>query len=102
MMKCKARGNPGPSYKWTKGTSEEVHITRRPFSLTIFKYIQCIVSILQVGTGDTLTLVASSAVVGQYYCHATVEGFPSVTSKPAGLNIILKAEIDISSKVSKP
>ena len=56
----------------------------------------------QVGTGDTLTLVASSAVAGQYYCHATVEGFPSVTSKPAELKMILKPEIDISSKVGKP
>ena len=55
----------------------------------------------QVGTGDTFTLIASSAVAGQYYCHATVEGFPSVTSKPAGLNIILKPDIDISSKVGK-
>jgi hypothetical protein len=56
----------------------------------------------QVVTGDTLTLVASSAVAGQYYCHAIVEGFPSVTSKPASLKIILKPEIDISSKVGKP
>ena len=55
----------------------------------------------QVGTGDTLTLVASSAVAGQYYCHATVEGFPSVASKPASLKIISKPEINISSKVGK-
>ena len=27
VMKCNARGNPGPSYIWTKGTSEQVNIT---------------------------------------------------------------------------
>ena len=67
--------------------------------LSSFHTYFMILSNFQVGTGDTLTLVASSVVAGQYYCHATVEGFPSVKSKPAGLKIILKPEIDLSSKV---
>ena len=53
----------------------------------------------QVGHGNTLTMIASPETAGDYYCHATVEGFPPATSEPAELKIIIKPEIDIFSKV---
>ena len=88
-MKCKAESNPSPSYTWTRGTSQQV------------EWKEMIKFLLhpKAGTGNTLTLTASSHTGGLYYCHATVEGFKTATSQPAELQVIMRPKIDIGSKV---
>jgi len=67
---CQAAGNPTPTYKWTRVGSD-----------------------LSVGNSDILSLASSNITMGQYVCHALVEGFPTASSAPASLFLVSKPRI---------
>jgi len=73
-FRCKATGNPEPTYKWTRVGSE-----------------------LSVGDSAVLTLVSSNVTMGQYCCHAQAQGFPPSTSPPASLLLVTNPVILSSS-----
>jgi hypothetical protein len=64
-FRCKATGNPTPIYKWTRVGSE-----------------------LSVEDSAVLILVSSNVTMGQYCCHAQVQGFPPSSSAPASLLLV--------------
>ena len=55
---------------------------------------------LSVGNSDILSLASSNITMGQYVCHALVEGFPTASSAPASLFLVSKPRI-LSPRVAR-